>query len=359
MANILVEFTQPLGDLRNDVRAGRQPNHLLYGVDYLEKAGHRIVDVSGPPRPWAVRLDRRLARLPLPIGSFDHQLRALERLAEIDLIYSATDIKTHLLYLARAAGFLRVPIVSLAHHPLRRGHAQWLREPWLRAVLKGASGSSIATLSQSVAAEINTIARTRVAEPLTWGPDANFYRPAEYPGHGVLAIGRTGRDFVTLARAARITGTPLTIISWAVYLDPIRAELDAPNIETVGLTEMLPHSDLLARFASARAIAVPLIAGGSLSGLTGVMDALGTGKPILVTRKATLDLDVDRLGIGYAIDVGDVDGWANALRVVEADPRKSTEMGRRARALVDGGMTSSRFAAGLGEIIERSLERRV
>jgi glycosyltransferase involved in cell wall biosynthesis len=304
------------------------------------------------------KLDRRLARLPVPLGSVDHQLRALERLDEIDLIYSPADLKTHLLYLARAAGLCRVPIVSLAHHPLRKGRAQWLREPWLRAVLKGAGESSIATLSQAVAAEINAIAKTRTARPLAWGPDASFYRPAEYPGNGVVAIGRTGRDFVTLARAARITGTPLTIVSWAVYLDPIRAELDAPNIETVGLTEMLPLSDLLTRFSRARAIAVPLLAGASLSGLTGVMDALGAGKPILVTRKATLDLDVDRLGIGYAIDVGDIDGWAKALRSVDSDPRKSTEMGQRARALVDSGMNSERFAVGLGEIIQGSLDRR-
>jgi glycosyltransferase involved in cell wall biosynthesis len=208
-------------------------------------------------------------------------------------------------------------------------------------------------LSSAVAAELNTLAGVQVAKALTWGPDAAFYPPAEYPGEGVVAIGRTGRDYVTLARASRMTGTRLTIMSWSEYLEPIRAELDAPNIETVYIKEMVPHSELVPLFARARAIAVPLLQGESLSGLTGVMDALGAGKPLLVTRKPTLDLDVEGLRIGHSIEVGDVDGWARALRAVDSEPARSTEMGRRARALVDEGMNSERFGASIEAIIDR------
>src|SRR5215471_5470600 len=353
MARILVVNSYSFRDLKVEVDAGRAPNHLLYGVDYFAKFGHEIIDISGPQSRRLADIDKRLRRLPLPLGSIDHQVRILERLSEADVVYSPGDLRTHLLYLGRATGLLRVPIVSIAHHPLNRGRAQGARRFWLQAMLKGAEPSSIATLSEAVASEINTMASAKVAVHLPWGPDPAFYPKAEYPGSGVVAIGRTGRDYVTFARAGRLAGTPLTIVSWAEYLEPIRNELEAPNIKVVSIHEMLPHSELALLFARARAIAVPLVAGDSLSGLTGIMDAFGAGKPLLVTRKPTLDIDPVELGIGYAIDVGDVDGWTRALMAVNSDPDRATEMGRRARMFVDKGMDSGHFAAGIDRIIRR------
>jgi glycosyltransferase involved in cell wall biosynthesis len=112
------------------------------------------------------------------------------------------------------------------------------------------------------------------------------------------------------------------------------------------------HSAHLPAFAQARAICIPLVDVRNLAGLTSVMDALGAGRPMLLTRHPLIDLDVDGLGIGRTIPVGDVDAWAAALRDYQSAPERAAEEGARARALVDSGLNSVRYAGEIDRILK-------
>jgi glycosyltransferase involved in cell wall biosynthesis len=84
----------------------------------------------------------------------------------------------------------------------------------------------------------------------------------------------------------------------------------------------------------------------SLAGLTSLLDAIGLGKPVIMTRHPMVDLDIEALGIGRWVEPNDVEGWREAIRWFDANPAESREMGRRARALVDeGNFHSEDFAA--------------
>ena len=121
----------------------------------------------------------------------------------------------------------------------------------------------------------------------------------------------------------------------------------------------LSFPEMVELYAQARVIAIPLNVGWPLwmNGLTSVMDALGMGKPMIITRHPLIDIDVEGLGIGICVDPGDVEGWHRAITHLHENDDVALEMGRRARALVDEGQySSSAFAAQLTEIFERVLE---
>jgi glycosyltransferase involved in cell wall biosynthesis len=124
------------------------------------------------------------------------------------------------------------------------------------------------------------------------------------------------------------------------------------------ITRDLRYPELVALYAQARAIAIPLHVRWPwpINGLQSLLDALGMGKPVILTRNPWIDIDVERLGIGIWVAPGDVAGWRRAITRLDEEPELAAEMGRRARALVDSGeRTSARFAKQVMGIFDRVL----
>ena len=84
------------------------------------------------------------------------------------------------------------------------------------------------------------------------------------------------------------------------------------------------------------------------------MDALALGKPLIMTRNRWLDFDPQAEGMGYSIDVGDVDGWRQALQRILSDPALEHRMGQRARAIGEQ-MNAQTFAKQLAGHFESVL----
>jgi glycosyltransferase involved in cell wall biosynthesis len=102
-------------------------------------------------------------------------------------------------------------------------------------------------------------------------------------------------------------------------------------------------------------LAIPLVANTSLAGLTSLMDALGTGKLVIMTRHPLIDIDIEKEGIGKWVEPGDIEGWTRALSFFHRHPEESQAMGLRARALVDNGLNSSSFADQVMDLFEQLL----
>jgi hypothetical protein len=353
VARVLVVNDYSLLASWNDVRQGRSPAHFLYGADGLADAGFEVTLVSEEWSHWLAQIDGRLGRVRIPLGSIDRQAAALRFLGQADAIYAPCQTQIQALTYLRALGLLRAPIVLLAHHPLIRGRLGKAIRPLVRLMIRGVS--AMPTLSRAVADEANTLSPARpIAVPLRWGPDARFYPPAEYPGQGILAAGRTGRDFVTFGRAANTAKVPATILTFRAGSDPELASFGS-NVTVTLAEKFIDYSETTRMFAASRALAIPMFQQEGLCGLTSLLDALGAGKPVIITRNSNLDLDVEKLGIGRWIDPGDVQGWIDAMRFFEDNPDAATAMGRRARKLVDDGLNYASFSDALVAIVRQSI----
>ena len=352
MPRLLIVNDYSISNSWRDAREKRSPIHFLYGVDYLEEDGFELTLVSEQRFPRLSALDRRAGRLGVAFGSLDRQVAAWKDLGRVDAIYAPCQTQIQTLTYLRALGLIRVPIIFLAHHRLVRGRLGRMFRPLTRLMLQGVA--AVPALSRVVADEANGLAGRSVGTALAWGPDAGFYPPAEYPGQGVLAAGRTGRDFVTFGRAASTAKTPVTILT---LREGAPAELIsfASNVTIVMAERFIDYSTTARMFASSRALAIPMLAQNGLCGLTSLMDALGAGKPVIMTRNPLIDLDIEALGIGRWVDAGDVAGWVDALRFFTDNPEAATEMGRRARALVEAGLDYRSFSKQVARIVRESL----
>jgi hypothetical protein len=354
LPHVLVVNDYSLRASWDDVKAGRSPSHFLYGVDHLEKAGFDLTIISEEWSQLLNGLHDRLGRLRLALGNLDRQAAALRHLRRADAIYVPCQTQVQLLTYMRALGLFHAPITILAHHPLVRGRLGRALRPLTNLMLRGIA--ALPTLSKAVADEANRLVPSKgVGRALRWGPDAAFYPAAEYPGRGIVAAGRTGRDFVTFGRAATMSGVPATIVTpSAVFpLPPV-----GPNVTVIETPRFIEYSETTKMFASARALAIPMMAQDGLCGLTSLMDALGAGKPVIMTRNRNLDLDVESLGIGRWVEPGDVDGWVAALRFFDEHPDRAAEMGQRARRLVEQGLNYSSFSNEIVDIVRSTIRPR-
>lgn len=355
MTRILVINDYSLQFSWDGVRRRRAPAHFLYGVDHLAAEGFELDIVSETRSSWLAALDRRMGRGHDLAGSLDRQITAIPFLRGADLIYAPCQSQTQILAYLKAIGVIRIPIVCLAHHPIVRGRFGRATRPLIRLMLRGLS--AMPSLSSEVANEINELVPgNRLSEPLQWGPDGAFYPTGEYPGNGILAAGRTGRDFLTFGRAATAAKVPATILCLPASIQP-EFGLFGANVCVMAPDAFLEYYESVQLFASARAVAIPMVAQDGLCGLSSLMDALGAGKPVVMTRNRLIDLDVEALGIGRWVEPGDVDGWIDAMRFFEDNPSEATSMGLRARALVDGGYDYRSFSRAIQRVIENALGR--
>lgn len=348
MRRVLVLNNYPLEALWEEVRRGEAPDHFLYGINHFYSRGYQAELVPFSSLETLHRLSPILNRSPLPLGDIDQQYWTFKNLKRGDIIYAPCQTQTHLLCLARHARLLKNPLVCVAHHPFHWGRLAALRRPYLHQVVLGAD--LYPALSSGVAKEINFAGGRSIA--LNWGPDAKYYRPTGEIGTGVVAAGRTGRDFRTFAEGAIRAGVDAEIIC---------LEGDSYNLKGLPHISLnvqpkegyMNYFHLMKLFNRARVLAIPLLPGLSLAGLTGLMDALAMGKPVICTRHPLIDLDIEKEGIGFWVEAGDVEGWSRALSFFEKNPEEAQSMGKRGRALVDKGLNSIGFAEQIMNLFDK------
>jgi len=357
MPRVFILNNYPFEEVWEEVRRKEKPDHHLYGINHFERRGFEVEIIPFKSSNLFQNLNNfyKKSRLFIPVGDIDQQWSCLSRLKKADIIYAPCQTQTHFLSYLRALGLIKVPIVCLAHHPLNLGRLSWFREPFIKLFVKGTD--AFPSLSQGVANEINKLSnKSRKSYPLSWGPDADFYPSIPVRGRGVVAAGRTGRDFHTFGLAASQTNSQAHIICLESDISQTFQLFDKNVQVTVQPNRgYMKYPELLEIYAKARVLAIPLSLGKSLSGLTSLMDALGMGKPVIMTKHPLIDLDIEAEGIGKWVEPGDIRGWKDAIQFFEDNEDEALAMGQRARNLVRAGLNSISFANKLVDIFENVL----
>ena len=330
------------------------PDHHVFAANRFRRHGYQVIPV---PLAADSRL-RTLRGLPggTRYGDVARQAAAFLHHREADLLFDPWDIRGDALLLGglRAAGLLRRPLVAYIHSRPLSGSLAWQR-PVRRAFFSGCD--ALPAMSESVAAELaqhgGWAAKTCLVRP---GPDAGYYEPSPGPGREVLCVGKSLRDFETLGRAASQTSARVHIVCPTSEVTAAFSSF-GPNVRVTVPRgrHLLPRDDVDPLLRESRAIAIPLTTTRLMAGLWSLFDALGFGKAVLATRHPGLPVDIEREGIGRWLEPGDERGWADALQYIEDNGDEAAAMGRRARALVDGGLDSASFAEQITGLFDRVL----
>ena len=358
---VLILNNYPLDRVIKEVELGETPDQVLFGVHRLREFGFEPVFLPYPAIGAWSKFQRLLAnlRIPLELGDLQQQVMALRLSEQADLVYAPCGSQTHVLQYLHAIGVYKLPIVTLMHHSFLKGKLDFLRNWQRRLFLRGAD--KLPCLSTALVKDLEAWGadHSKILS-MEWGTDVAFYGPWQPPGSGVIATGRTGRDFKTFARAVRQARCPATIIGLQGQLDdPIFHSsskltlIEARNEQPVPGQKRgwLKYPELCQHMQAHAAIAIPLFAQQNLAGLTSLMDVLGLGRAVLMTRNRHIDIDIESEGIGFWLEPGDVDGWVQRLNWVEDNPDQVQAMGLRARSMAEGKYGSNAFAIRLAELL--------
>lgn len=329
--------------IREQVHAGRYPNQHMYGMHTVEQAGAELLTTDHDDSALLSRVSRGLR---LRFGDVRDELSTLS--SRPDAVFAGEPL--HVAGLARRRRLRQgPPLVGVFHQPAPT-------TSWWRSVVAGFDG--VVCLSQRVCdqlvAEHGRDPATTKAFP--WGPDRSHrLYPVTEPGERIVAAGKTGRDFRVLVEALRRTRLPATL--WtadpAAQPEPGIIEVHRPGAvpSDPGARIQFGWQESCAVLAEAAVVAIPLDTDQRLIGLSELADALALGRPVVMTRSPFVDVDLDRIGCGITVGVGDVDGWAAALDRLMHDDELRRSMGRAARQYVEDGWHSDTFGSGVHELL--------
>ncbi|MFZ1997090.1 MAG: glycosyltransferase [Solirubrobacteraceae bacterium] len=335
-------------------RAGSYPAHHLYGTAGL---GPRFPVVDLPLSDtgiWPKVNGRTRHRL----GNLEQQLAAVGKSRPGAVIYGAQAQDLAALALLRRFHALPVPVVGVIHGKSAYGSLA-------TTAIRGFD-HIIALCEMTRQSLIDSGITTTRVSVLPWGPDLDFsgFRPSLTTDAtaGVVATGKTGRDMPMLIRALAATGHPGRVYGDRGVLGsqtPVPANVDVvPAVAPGGVPgRPFTYDHTLTDLQRAALVAIPLSERYPLHGLTELADAIGCGKPVIVTRAPYFDIDIEAIGCGWWVDPGDESRWSELLAVAMSDPAHLAAMGRRGREWASDHWNARLFAEGLAGVLSRTAGR--
>jgi glycosyltransferase involved in cell wall biosynthesis len=190
------------------------------------------------------------------------------------------------------------------------------------------------------------------------GIDADFYAQAPWPedspgGGGVVAsVGDDRmRDHGTLVAAItrlRADGVPARLE--LATTQPVRVPSDVGVLHARRM-----GAAMRAVYARAAVVAVALHPNTAGSGLTVALEAMATGRPVVITGNPGVEAYVRHGETGLLVPPHDPLALADAVGELLADPRRAEKLGRAGRTLVEHSFTSAHMAADLRHVLHTAL----
>lgn len=186
------------------------------------------------------------------------------------------------------------------------------------------------------------------------GIDAEFFTPAPWPSGSplVFSVGDDRmRDHATLVeamtRAASVHGGMRFELATTlpVCVDPGFALVHRRRMDDA----------VRDCYARSQVVAVALHPTRQGSGLTVILEAMASGRPVVVTDNPGLNDYVHHGETGWLVPAGDPHAMAQAVSSLIADPPRARRMGERGRALVERFFTTRHMAQDIAGVIDRSL----
>lgn len=339
-------------------KKGTSGSHHVWGKVELEKRGAALVSIFTHEK---YLLLNKLGNI-IGIKHLDQQIRLLAHAADYDILYAPYSLSnTKFLILLKFLGLYRKPILITVHQPFLGMNSPYSLVRWLtKKTLLRYDG--ILFLSEKLmentlkALKISDAESLKKIDTAPWGPDTEFYKKIDSPDQKqngyFISAGHTARDYETLIEAFRKLDYPLKIFCTPKSV-PKTADIP-PNVSIN--SKFIPYFELLNFYKDSRAILIPLKYPERLEGcqgMTSLQDVVALGKPTIITKNPSINLDAEAEGFGITVDKGDVKGWVAAVKILANDKELSQHMREQALEVYREKFNSELFADKLEKAISR------
>jgi glycosyltransferase involved in cell wall biosynthesis len=343
-------------------RAGTAPTEFLFGGVELERAGHDVRHYEVEPGAPVSRLARRLVdanagrgRLPphLAAAVLAGTRRLLPALRSADVVVATTTGTAMALASWKRLGLLRTPLVGIV--------AGLLNDPWSalrrRTTLPLLRTMQLVLYGPGEAPGLERFALGDRVHVVPFGIDTAYWQPGDAADRDdVVAIGNDGhRDWDTLLAAAPEIGARVRIFTRQ------RAPASVPPNVTWEradwYTSVLTDAEVRDLYRGAAVVVVPTKDVPQPSGQSVTLQAMATGRPVVLTRTQGLWAP-DELRDGdnlVLVPPGRPAELAAAVRRLLDDPARAATVGAAARASVVRDAGIERYADRVLEVCRLAL----
>jgi glycosyltransferase involved in cell wall biosynthesis len=334
-------FQNPRRALLDAVRAGREPDTALLGLNHVGAFGvdARVHDALLTRREWPRPLHRlawSARELPLPweVGRTDVVFTPLANLFPLT---------------ARLRGRLPVVVVSYGLNLILERSTRTRRALLAASLRSAAALVCLGETQRQRAIELAELEPARVHVVLL-GADVDWFTPRPPPQGAepyVLTVGKDlARDLATFADAVARLGVRAEIVGHPRTLEGVRLPPNARVRRDVSAVEL---RDV---YAGAACVVVPQRPdaypyGSESGGLTAVCEALAMGRPIVASERGVLR---DYLEPAELVPPEDPAALAAAIETAAGDEAR----GARSRRRAEERHSTRRFAEGIAPILRNS-----
>ena len=339
------------------IPSGHYPSHHLWGADKLNQDRFQLLIVPPSGRKKINRLAKYFTSvLRSRFGDLDQEIEIWRVRKKIDILYVA-DGNLFWIPLLHIAGLFRPRIVRWAYIPR-------LLFPWWKfrninnslAIHKG-TDLLLCLTNRAAMAHQEEMPWLNLRQ-VDWGADPQQFAPGERNGQFFFACGRTNRDYRSLVLQAHSINAEIHLIVNKSYL----SELSLPaNVHAIDGSKDLqtdrgiPYPQLIqGYFHKALALLIPLkISSHDSAGMTNLLEGMACGLPVIMTRTGSIDINIEKLGIGIYVDPDDPHGWGNACNALLSDHERARAMGDRGRQLVESHFNTERLGRDLSALFDK------
>lgn len=339
---VYVELPEELDVGDWSVRYGRNevPDYTPYGLHKIAGDGISVDfrrPLAGHWTAWVATKVRNLVDGTELVGAALEAPRRARRTADVVL---CMDERTGLPAALTPLGPPVVSGIAWLERPqdLRWAHAAAAR----RAMARMAAVFTQSPAMAPVLRETWGLPECRVHN-VTLGIDERFYAAQPWPGEDglIVSVGddrmRRHELLIDAVRQLRVAGVPARLELATTQRVDLPGELGVLHARRMGAA-------MRGMYRRAIVVAVALHPTNLGSGLTVVLEAMASARPIVVTGNPGLDAYVEHNVTGMLVPAEDSAAFADALGYLLTDPTRARAMGEAGRAAVERSFTTAHMA---------------
>lgn len=287
-------------------------------------------------------------------------MRCVSRSKYYDIIYYPIDRHCILLALMRGLRLIKCPVVMLCHFSLNTKYVESKIKKAFKAIERNIVFRYFDKIIfpcdnlKNIALELAP--RTNHFGVAHWGADYNWYgkyrKQSSTCGY-YMGSGGTNRDYPTLIKALVNTDIKLKIYTSKSQIEHLKSLNPSDNIDFIEASGDKRKEILRSGYSNAKAVLIPISQINDVpNGATVLVEALASGKPVIISDLKTNFIDVKAEEVGTTVKLQDSDGWKKTIKNLESNPDLLDAYSENALLLAKRKFNSHNFANEISKYFE-------
>ena len=207
-------------------------------------------------------------------------------------------------------------------------------------------------LQAKVLTDTCRIPSEKVISVFNW-VDTKFFQPVDFISAAttpfIMACGAENRDYELLARVARRIDFKFNVYGHGFMAENVKA-LNSPD--NMIYMPRVPYSKLQEAYAASQIVVVPLHDVPFAAGVTGIVEAMSAGRPVIVTASRGVQNYLTSFDPDTIVPAGDDKAMARAVMRLIESPSIRQKLGEQNRKFAELNCSVDNYATRISELMQ-------